>query len=146
MSNMAAIRAGIIANLQTLQDDGVEIDETTRLYNLYERPDKAPVLPAIMVIGLTDIDYTANPPNTATVELLIEAFVSDIGDNIGWWLLDPLLMGAKSIKKLVEADRTLGGAVDDAVVLRMNGERALPLVNTKFLGADWTVQIELSGT
>lgn len=142
MSNtMAEIRAAIIDNLMSLQTDGVVIEEITQLYNLYERPSKSPNLPAIMVVGVTEIDYGDNPKDSPGFTLSVEAFVSDINDDNGWRLLDPLLMGGSSLKSLIESDKTLGGAVDDLFVSRMTGERNLPLQSVKFLGAEWAVEI-----
>jgi len=55
--------------------------------------------------------------------------------------------GARSIKQLVEVDRTLGGLVEDSVVLSCTGYRVyLPHSVSPLLGCEWTVELYAVGT
>lgn len=52
-------------------------------------------------------------------------------------LLEPI--GERSVRTLLEADRTLGGLVDDLIVIANSGYRLYPGPEGPVLGAEWTV-------
>lgn len=56
-------------------------------------------------------------------------------------LLDEMLeaAGERSVKALLEADRTLGGSVEDLMVVANSGYRLYPSPEGPQLGAEWTV-------
>lgn len=55
--------------------------------------------------------------------------------------LDPYIVGASSIKAAVEGDRTLGGAADTCRVVEMRDYGMIPVGDTIYLGAYFTVEV-----
>lgn len=56
--------------------------------------------------------------------------------------------GEKSVKAAIEADLTLGGVVETLQVTRLAGFRSLTIrsaPNNVYLGAEWTVEVYVSG-
>lgn len=81
--------------------------------------------------------------------LTVQAYVGSQTDKGAQLKLDTLLApsGASSVKARVEADRTLGGVVDDCRVVGCSGYRVYVHPNgTAVLGAEWTVELYASGT
>lgn len=66
---------------------------------------------------------------------------TDVGaqKELGYMLADT---GTKSVKALVEADRTLGGVVTFLWVPERTGERVYRLEDSPALGAEWTVDVK----
>lgn len=86
---------------------------------------------------------------TDTVRMILRGVVQ-IGDtveaqqNMDEWL-DPT--GATSVKALVQADRTLGGLVDDLRVVSVRPHLRIPPAdagNVEYLCSEWTLDISLS--
>jgi hypothetical protein len=80
---------------------------------------------------------------TFTVFVLV-GMVSDIGSQMK---LDSLRKshGDMSVKALIEADRTLGGACIQARVPDVSGSRIYTLEGPPVLGAEWTVLVMADG-
>lgn len=55
--------------------------------------------------------------------------------------LDPYIVGPTSIKAAVEGDRTLGGAADTSRVIEMRDYGMIPVGDTIYLGAYFTVEV-----
>lgn len=76
----------------------------------------------------------------------VQVFVSLVSDIGGQMLLDEYLSpdGARSVKAAVEADRTLGGIVDDLHVTTASGEQVYVRDQSgQLLGSDWNVEVWL---
>lgn len=58
------------------------------------------------------------------------------------WLSD----GASNVQALLEADRTLGGSVDDLYVRSISSPLRIQIDNTVFLCAEWTVDVIVSNS
>ncbi len=58
------------------------------------------------------------------------------------WLSD----GASNVQALLEADRTLSGAVDDLYVRSISSPLRIQVDNTVFLCAEWTVDVIVSNS
>jgi hypothetical protein len=104
-----------------------------------------PSLPSVLVTGIEDVDYNvAFKKQAVQCNVVVQAFASETHDESGQKILDKLLMGANSVRKLIDADPTLGNSVHNAYVSSQSGHKVFNLVNTKVLGAEWTVQIVLT--
>jgi hypothetical protein len=55
--------------------------------------------------------------------------------------LDVLIVGPGSIKAAIEADRSLGGIADTARVVEMRNYSSVPVGDTLYLGAQFTVEV-----
>jgi hypothetical protein len=79
----------------------------------------------------------------------VQAFLSMTIDEAVQQRLDDLLdsSGATSIKAALEADPTLGGAVDDLRVVKAEGYQLfqIPGAQAEVIGSTWTVHLIASG-
>lgn len=81
--------------------------------------------------------------------LIIQAFVGAVGDKGPQLLLDQFMApaGGKSVKAAVEADRQLGGLVQDTVVTSCTGYRTYVAEGRPpVLGCEWAVEVLATGT
>lgn len=139
---MAAIRAGIVANLAPLTDPGVTVGDSTIPVQvlLYQLDDVSP--PSIVVEALDEIDYTVSfgsPGRSGDLRIIVQAVTGTVLDAGAQIVLDTMLLGDTAVKKLIESDPTLGGSVEDSYVSHCTGHKLFPLPGKKVLGAEWTV-------
>jgi hypothetical protein len=136
MATIAEIRAGLAANLTTI--DGFQV-EATGAYML-----GAPTPPSIEAFPEeSEYDLTMQR-GTDGRNWTVRAFVGLATDIAAQKKLDLLLApsGPMSVKAAVEADRTLGGVIDDLRVTRDTGYRLYqPTPQIQVLGCEWTVEI-----
>jgi hypothetical protein len=145
MPELADIRAGIAANLATLNDPGLEV-ETDEFLSLQVSGYSvtSPTLPAIMVTGIEEVDYkVAMQQGGVMFNVIVRAFVSESTDESPQRILDQLLLGEHAVKTLLEADKTFGVEGVDSFVTVQSGHQTFKLLNTQYLGAEWTVQVIL---
>lgn len=137
--DIGAIRAGLAATLQPLVDSGALT--TSSPYGLAN-----PMTPCAMVtVGPTAFDGGVQ---TDTLTMTVAVLVGSASEEDAQVALDAFLgRGPDSVKALIEADPTLGGACDDANVTAATGQRiyALDTVNgtatPPVLGCEWTVEV-----
>jgi hypothetical protein len=80
--------------------------------------------------------------------LIVRVFVAASTDRGAQNRLDQMLAGsgAYSVKAAIEADRQLGGACDDLLVMRCSGYRVFSREGMpSVLGAEWEVQVIAAG-
>lgn len=110
MTDIAAIRSGIAANLKPLADNGITV---------YDGWQGHPQPPCVIVeVGPVSFDKAANR-GLDEWTFSVVALVSLVHEQVARDNLDRMIQpsGELSIKALVESDRSLGGAADDALVL-----------------------------
>ena len=137
MASLADIRAGIAANLATLQG-----------MNVSAYMQASPTLPMIWVrpSAPDGIEYhRAFADGVENWTMLVQAFVGVSSDIGAQKLLDTLLAssGATSVKAAIESDKTLGGAAQSLIVTTCTGyqEYGRPDGTTTWLGCEWTVVV-----
>lgn len=134
---LAQIRSGLETNLTTIPDTQVS---AYRLAN--------PTPPCVMVLGPDEVAYhkaMGNGHDTWTIVVMAFAgLVSDIGAQK---VLDKFIAatGSTSVKAAIESDTTLGGAVNDLIVVSCSGYREYTVGQKHLLGAEWTVVVEADG-
>lgn len=140
---IAAIRAGLVANLQTsfpdVQCTGYEM--------------AAPKPPCFEIAVSRDDGLEFNQAANRGVEeynMIVRGIVSNMIDQRSQELLDEWLApsGATSVRAAIESDVTLGGEVEALVVDSVTNYRAFAvasLPNVTFLAAEWTVRVYASG-
>lgn len=137
MTDPAAIRAGLKAALSTsaFTDAGFMAQDYFSV-------------PATNVIQFVpdDVEYPAADVDAWVWK--VQAFVAAGIDKAAQMRLDQLLSstGALSVKAALEADPTLGGAVDDLNVVGAKGHQIFESRAGVALGSTWTVQMLTSGT
>lgn len=146
MAELAAIRAGIAASLATLNTVGLEMEtDEFRSVQVSAYTLLNPTMPSVLITGISEVEYGVSFGNrdmTCTVD--VQAFVGDTHDESAQRMLDMLLVGTNSVRKLLAADSTLGGTVQSAFVATQSGHKVFNLVNTKVLGAEWAVEVVLT--
>lgn len=140
MSVLGDIRGALITALSTLDinhDEGYPGSSITPPWFEVSIPDGGYIYDATMGRG------------TDTLTLILRGIVQ-VGDtveaqqNMDSWL-DPT--GSTSVKALIEADRTLGGLVDDLRVTSVRGHLRLSsedAPNAQYLCSEWTLDVILS--
>lgn len=145
MSSLAAIRAGLAANLSTLKTTYQDMQISAYMLS-------NPTLPTIWVKptpgNVTEYHQTfqtmSNPDGQVTWSLTVQAFVAAGGDIAAQMVLDELLdtSGPHSVKAAIEADKTLGGAAEDTVVRSCISYQEYQRADgTLALGAEWIVEV-----
>lgn len=134
MGDMAAIRAGLAANLSSIEN--VQISP----YMLSN-----PTPPAIHIVpGSTEYHATMGSGGSEWWEFTVQAFVATANDVGAQMRLDRMLdsEGAESVFAAIESDRTLGGECDDLIVTTRTGYQIFaPDGRGEVLGAEWTVRV-----
>jgi hypothetical protein len=137
MPELAEIRAGIAANLAALK--GIQVSA----YMLH-----SPTPPSVHVFP-AEVEYDqAMQRGLDKWTLTVQAFVGLVSDVGAQKLLDKYLApsGAQSVKAVIEADRTLGGAVHDLRVTRSGGYQSFLLEGRgPILAADWSIEVYAAG-
>lgn len=136
---MKQIRAGIAANLDAIPN------VQASAYMLAN-----PLPPSVWVVpDETDYDE-AMQRGLDCVKITVQAFAGLVADQGAQALLDEMLdpAGATSVKAAIEADRTLGGVVDDLRVVRHTGYQVFQRPNLgsgtstgQLVGAEWSVDV-----
>ncbi len=140
MSSLAAIRAGLVTNLNTLKATYQDMQISAYILS-------NPTPPVIWVKptpGAVTEYHQAMMNGQETWSLTVQAFVASGGDITAQMVLDELLAttGAHSVKAAIEADKTLGGATDDLIVRRCISYQEYQRVDGSMaLGAEWIVEI-----
>jgi hypothetical protein len=140
VSSLAAIRAGLVTNLNTLKT-------TYRDMQISPYVLSNPTLPGIWVKptqGSVTEYHQAMRNGQETWSITVQAFVATGGDKAAQIILDELLAtsGPTSVKAAIEADLTLGGATDDLIVRRCISYQEYQRADgTLALGAEWIVEI-----
>ena len=142
---MAQIRAGIAANLAAVYQapslsaiDQVQVSA----YAL-----DSPMPPTLQIKAPDDIEYNESmgryPMSIHT--LIVQGFAGSAFTIAAQTLLDQWITPS-GVKAAIEADRTLGGIVNDTVVQRLRhyGPFKLPSGST-FHGAEWVVLVYVPG-
>jgi hypothetical protein len=138
MATLAAIREGIAANLQALNGDGVQVSA----YVLAN-----PNLPAVQVLpGEVAYDQTfARGIDLYTLK--VQAIAPLTVDIEAQRQLDDMIDEPDSIKTLLEADKTLGGAANDVHVTDCTGYQVVQLEGRgPTLFCEWTVEVRARST
>lgn len=145
MSSLAAIRVGLVTNLNTLKT-------TYRDMQISPYVLSNPTLPTIWVKptpgAVTEyhqaMETMGNPDGQIMWSITVQAFVGAGSDKTAQILLDELLAtsGTSSIKAAIEADKTLGGAAEDLIVRRCISYQEYQRTDgTLALGAEWLVEV-----
>jgi hypothetical protein len=140
MSSLAAIRAGLVTNLNTLKT-------TYRDMQISAYVLSNPTPPVIWVKptqGNVTEYHQAMRNGQETWSITVQAFVAAGGDISAQMVLDELLAtsGATSVKAAIEADLTLGGATDDLIVRRCISYQEYQRADGSIaLGAEWIVEV-----
>jgi hypothetical protein len=139
MSSLAAIRAGLVTNLNTLKT-------TYRDMQISPYVLSNPTAPVIWVKPTQDsvTEYHQAMVNgNETWSITVQAFTAGV-DIASQTMLDELLntSGSHSVKAAIEAEPTLGGATDQAVVRRCISYQEYQRPDgTLYLGAEWIVEV-----
>ena len=140
MGSLAAIRAGLVTNLNTLKTTYQDMQISPYILS-------NPTLPVILVkptAGSVTEYHQAMQNGQETWSLTVQAFIANGGDQSQQVWLDELLAtsGPHSVKAAIEADKTLGGATEDLIVRRCISYQEYQRADgTLALGAEWVVEV-----
>lgn len=136
-TTITQIREGLATNLATIPDTQI---------SAYMLVSPLPPVIHILPAGI-DFDHSMHR-GLDVLTFTVEAFVAmglDVGAQIR---MDKMLSpsGPLSVKAAIEANKTLGGLVDDTWVERVGGYRLveLPEMEQKALSVDWVVRVNSS--
>lgn len=137
--DIKAIRAGLAATLDSLVTSGALT--TSSPYGLAN-----PQTPCAMVtVGPAKFDEGVD---TDVLTMVVAVLVGTASEEDAQVNLDAFLgRGASSVKALIEADPTLGGACDNLIVTEASGQRIYALdtatgqATPPVLGCEWTVEV-----
>ena len=144
MSRLGDIRAGVITNLGTALG--------ANSFNHKDGYLLSPINPPCFEIDFPTDGYLYGPTfsrGTDTLEVIVRGVVQ-VGDTteaqaqLDEWLAPS---GATSVKAALEAERTLGGKVDDLYVVSVTAQRRVldpSKPNALFLCAEWLVRLSLT--
>ena len=139
MSLLGNIRAGVMSNLSTLSVNGDGYLLT-------------PPEPPCFEVASPDDGYVYGPTfqrGTDSVTIIVRGIIQLGESTESQKTLDDWMepSGSTSVKTLLESDRTLGGAVDDLMVVSVIGPRRLATPEVPgaiYLCAEWLVRIIVS--
>lgn len=98
--------------------------------------------PPIAVVMPERITYDMNARRGAdTFFFTVMLIVGRADDRAAQNNIDGYLVGTSSIKAAIEADRTLGGKANTCRVTEMNNYAAVPIGETLYLAAQFTVEV-----
>ena len=130
---ISQIRTGLATNLNTLSNCQVSA------YRL-----EAPTPPSLMVVGFDRITRVAM--GSYEFGFLVQGVAGAATHKGAQITLDKWISptGATSVWKAIESDKTLGGVVANAIVIRCDGAQFIETKpGVEMLGSTWHVQIEL---
>lgn len=111
-------------------------------FNAYEFIPESPLPPSIWVYP-EDVDYRPTSDWVWVVQAVVAMNLDRAAQETLRALLDT--SGASSVKAAVEADRTLGGSVDDVQVALAKGFQLFGLAGGLALGSTWTLNVVATG-
>lgn len=130
MSSLSDIRAGLAAAMGTVE--GLRTSATV--------PDSP--RPPVAVIFPDRIVYDLNARRGAdTFFFTVMVIVGRADDRAAQNNLDAFIVGPKSIKGAIEADRTLGGKANTCRVTEMANYASMNVGDTLYLAASFTVEV-----
>jgi len=132
MADIAAIRSGIATNLATIS--GLRTSAWI--------PDV--INPPIAVVKPESISFdTAYGRGLDTLEFTVLAIVGRVDERSAQSKLDAYCAttGASSIKRAIESDRDLNGAISDLRVTEMRNYTSLVIGDVTYLAAEFVVQV-----
>lgn len=132
MASIATIRTGIATNLATIS--GLRTSAFV--------PDL--VNPPIAVVRPETVTYdTAFARGLDTLEFAVLVIVGRVDERTSQGRLDAFCdtSGASSIKRAIESNRTLTGAVSDLRVTEMRNYTSLTIGDVTYLAAEFVVQV-----
>ena len=129
MTTVAALRAGLAANLSTIR--GLDVSAYV--------PDN--IVPPMAVVNAPTITYDTSfkrgsDEYTFTVDVYVSRQVIKVAQRALDAYVDP-----SAVKAAIESDRTLGGAAFDCRVTSMNSYRAEEVGETPLLAASFEVMV-----
>jgi hypothetical protein len=134
VTEISDIREGLATNLKTLNE--------SRQVSAYQLENATPA--SLMVGNPGEIVKVAMGSYQIMIPVLgIAAAATEKGAQIR---LDKWLSptGSLSVWRAIESDKTLGGKVSNAIVLRCDGSQFITMKSgVEMLGSTWYVQIEL---
>jgi hypothetical protein len=132
MANIATIRTGIATNLATIS--GLRTSAFV--------PDL--VNPPVAVVRPDNISFDAAfARGLDTLEFAVLVIVGRVDERTSQARLDGFCdtSGASSIKRAIESNRTLTGAVSDLRVTEMRNYSSLQIGDVSYLAAEFVVQV-----
>lgn len=130
MSSVSEIRKGIAKNLQSIS--GLRVSATFL---------DAPHPPVAMVLP-DRIDYDLNANRGAdTFTFTVSLLVGRADERSAQDKMDGYIVGPKSVKAAIEADRTLGGAANTCRVTEMRNYGQVPVGESLYLGVEFEVEV-----
>ena len=98
--------------------------------------------PPIAVVMPSRIDYDLNANRGADRYFFsVTVIVGRADDRTAQNRLDGFIVGPNSVKKAVEADRTLGGKVNTCRVTEMRNYASITIGETVYLAAEFSVEV-----
>jgi hypothetical protein len=98
--------------------------------------------PPIAVVMPDRIEYDLNARRGAdTFFFTVTLLASRADERAAQQNLDQYLVGANSVKKAIEADRTLGGKVNTCRVTQMQNYASVPVGEVQYLSAQFIVEV-----
>ncbi len=133
---MSDIRSALVTNLKTLSG--------SRQVSAY--PKQAPTPPALIVVGFDSIERITFGFGGFNIPFQVQGLAGMPTEESAHIVLDKWLSptGSASVWAAIEHDKTLGGKVDNVIVLRCDGSQILQIQSgVEMLGSTWHLQIEL---
>lgn len=134
MAAVRAVRAGLVARLQTIS--GLRV---------YDNVPGQPMTPAAVVRpGEPAVVFDSTMARGCDEMLFtVLVLVSFANHDTAQDALDPYLSGSgdQSLKAVIEAEQTLGGVVSYARVARIGSYGEVAYAGATYLGADFTVEV-----
>jgi hypothetical protein len=98
--------------------------------------------PPIAVVVPERIEYDLNARRGADRYFFtVTVIVGRADDRTAQNRLDGFIVGAQSVKKAIETDRTLGGAADTCRVVEMRNYSSMPVGEVVYLAAQFVVEV-----
>lgn len=98
--------------------------------------------PPIAVVMPERVEYDLNGSRGAdTYFFSIIVLVGRADDRVSQNKIDTFIVGAQSVKKAVEADRTLGGAAQTCRVTGANNYGSIPVGEVLYLSVQFSVEV-----
>lgn len=132
MAQLSAIRAGLTANLQSIE--GLRTHDTI--------PDQINVPAA--VVGMPKVEFDVTMVRGADkITVPVRVYASRADERSGQDLLDEYLdtNGATSVKTAIESDPQLGGAAHTLRVTTADGYGVYAIAGVDYLGVEFIVEV-----